>query len=114
MSGGGAVSPLHYDAAGSFLAQARGTKRLVLFPPSATAALYPYPPDHPLHRRSRVDLYAPPARTAARFPRFAAEALPSALEATLEEGDVIFLPPGWWHHIETCSALSFSIGCRYV
>ena len=25
------------------------------------AALYPYPPDHPLHRRSRVDLYAPPA-----------------------------------------------------
>ena len=97
-----------------FLRQARGTKRLLLFPPSATADLYAYPPNHPLHRRSRVDLYAPRAVTAARFPRFVSRALPTALDATLEEGDVLFLPPGWWHHIETCSTLSFSIGCRYV
>ena len=67
-----------------FLRQARGTKRLLLFPPSATADLYAYPPNHPLHRRSRVDLYAPRAVTAARFPRFASRALPTALDATLE------------------------------
>ena len=33
---------------------------------------------------------------------------------TTAPGDVLFLPPGWWHHIETRSDLSFSIGCRYV
>ena len=95
-----------------FLRQARGTKRLLLFPPSATADLYAYPPNHPLHRRSRVDLYGEPARREARFPRFSrAEA--SAQEVLLEEGDCVLFPPLWAHHIETVS-LSFSVGCRYV
>ena len=54
----GAVTPLHFDAADSFLAQMRGTKRVTFFPPDALAGLYAYPADHPLHRRARVDLYA--------------------------------------------------------
>ena len=36
----------------------RGSKRLVFFPPAALPGLYPYPVDHPLHRRSRVSLHA--------------------------------------------------------
>ena len=110
----GAVSPLHFDSAASFLAQARGAKRVLLFPPRSLPGLYPYPVDHPLHRRARVDLYAPRALRAARFPRFEAEAEPLAREVLLEEGDVLFLPPWWWHHVETTSDVSFSVGARYV
>ena len=58
VSAEGAVSPAHFDNAASFLAQIHGRKRLLFFPPAAISDLYPYPTDHPLARRSRVDLYA--------------------------------------------------------
>ena len=110
----GAVTPLHFDAAHSFLAQMRGTKRLVFFAPRALHGLYPYPADHPLHRRSRVDLYAAAAERDEDFPRFAQEAAAEAQEIELREGDVALFPRHWWHHVVTESALSVSVGCRYV
>ena len=36
----------------------------------------------------------------ARFPRFA-EALRHALSAELEPGDALYIPYGWWHHVES-------------
>ena len=110
----GAVTPLHFDAADSFLAQMRGTKRVTFFPPSAIDGLYPYPVDHPLFRRARVDLYQDPAERGVRFPAFGAHAEADAQVVELREGDVVLFPRYWWHHIETVSELSCSIGCRYV
>ena len=112
VSGAGACTPMHFDLAASYLAQARGRKRILFFPPHATAGLYPYPIDHPLHRRARVGLYDEPGFRAARFPRFA-EVEGMAREAVLEEGDVVFFPARWYHHVESLT-LSFSIGGRYV
>ena len=60
------VSVLHYDWQDSVLLQISGTKRFTLFPPDAIGGLYPYPIDHPLHRRSRVDLSFPPESTEER------------------------------------------------
>jgi hypoxia-inducible factor 1-alpha inhibitor (HIF hydroxylase) len=105
---------MHFDAAHSFLAQMRGSKRIVFFPPSALPALAAYPADHPLHRRSRVNLYAPDDERDEDFPRFAAEAAPVSQTVHLGEGDVVIFPEHWFHHIETTSALSVSVGCRYV
>ena len=110
----GATTPLHFDMAGSFLAQMRGSKRLVFFPPHAMEGLYPYPVDHPLHRRARVSLYAPPAERAEDFPRFGDVAEGEGQVLDLNEGDVVVFPPFWFHHVETTSALSCSVGCRYV
>jgi len=110
----GATTPLHFDAAHSFLAQMRGSKRITFFPPHALSGLYPYPADHPLHRRGRVNLYADAAERDAVFPRFARDAAPAAQTISLIEGDVVLFPRHWWHHIETTSALSCSVGCRYV
>ena len=76
--------------------------------------LYPYPADHPLHRRSRLSLYAEPTERDEDFPRFASEAADVAQVVDLNEGDVVVFPEHWWHHVETTSALSFSVGCRYV
>jgi ribosomal protein L16 Arg81 hydroxylase len=109
----GSVSPLHFDAAGSFLCQLRGRKRTILFPPQASLALYPYPIGHPLYRRSRVDLYEEHAQRDRWFPRFGA-GVALAREVWLEEGDVLLIPPLWWHHVETVSSLSVSVGARYV
>ncbi|KAK9835053.1 hypothetical protein WJX81_007416 [Elliptochloris bilobata] len=54
LSCAGAVSPLHYDAATSFLTQVRGRKRLLLWEPGALGALKPYPALHILRRRARL------------------------------------------------------------
>lgn len=40
---GGGVTPCHYDSLSNFLAQLRGRKSILLFPPSETFNLYPYP-----------------------------------------------------------------------
>ena len=105
---------LHLSARSSFLAQVRGAKRIVFFPPAALEGLYPYPTDHPLHRRSRVDLCASIGSQGGRFPRFATHAAPLASDVTLEEGDAILFPAGWFHEVHTESALSVSVGCRYI
>jgi hypothetical protein len=116
VSARGSISPLHFDSAGSFLCQLRGSKRVVLFPPSALDRLYPYPQGHPLFRRSRVDLYELSPRRARWFPAFEEGGAGPALarQVVLEEGDVLLLPPLWWHHVETTSPLSVSVGARYV
>ena len=110
----GATTPLHFDAAHSFLAQMRGSKRVTFFPPAALPGLYPYPADHPLHRRGRINLYADERERDEAFPRFARDAAPVAQTVDLREGDVALFPKHWWHHIETTSSLSCSVGCRYV
>jgi lysine-specific demethylase 8 len=78
---------------------------------------------------SRVDIAAP--RTPAldrRFPRFATEVAPQAMQAILEPGDLLVMPPGcavgslvcvslrsadraarsWWHSLKSLS-VSFSV-----
>ena len=110
----GATTPLHFDAAHSFLAQLRGSKRVTFFAPEALPGLYAYPCDHPLHRRARVDVYAPPAERDADFPLFSTLAAPRAQAVELREGDVLLFPKHWWHHVETTSHLSVSVGCRYA
>ena len=110
----GATTPLHFDACASFLAQMRGEKRIVFFPPSALAGLYPFPVDHPMHRRSRVPLNGCADARDETFPLFATHAEPYAQEVELREGDCVLFPQHWMHHVETTSPLSCSVGCRYV
>jgi len=89
-------SPCHYDPQDNLFAQITGYKRVLLFHPRHFGCLYPWPVHHPQDRQSRVDFDAPDL---AAFPRFA-ELRGQALEAILGPGDVLHLPPGWWHHIE--------------
>eukprot|EP01102_Stenamoeba_stenopodia_P001019 TRINITY_DN10916_c0_g1_i1.p1 TRINITY_DN10916_c0_g1~~TRINITY_DN10916_c0_g1_i1.p1 ORF type:complete len:532 (-),score=120.86 TRINITY_DN10916_c0_g1_i1:218-1813(-) len=99
----GVVTPGHYDEAHNFFSQIRGRKRFNLFSPSMWSCMYAYPYHHPADRQSRVNFY----EKNAAFSKFA-EA--QGVTATLEAGDVLYLPPYWWHHVES---LTESVGLNF-
>ena len=84
-----------------------GRRRFTLFPPDQTPNLYvgPFeltPAGRPI---SLVDFAAPDLE---RFPRFA-EAVKHAQVADLEEGDALFIPSMWWHHVEATAAINILV-----
>ena len=94
MSDGGAT-PMHFDALSNLLAQIRGRKRVLLFPPSQSFRLYPFPVGHPRDNYAMV-LDPNAADNATTFPAFHGA---RALEATLSPGDVLWLPKYYWHYV---------------
>jgi hypothetical protein len=71
--------------------QVTGSKRFVLYPPSASPNLYPNAWFAPAFFWSRVNFLDPDYR---RFPRLRAA---RPLACTLNPGDAIFIPVHWWH-----------------
>jgi hypoxia-inducible factor 1-alpha inhibitor (HIF hydroxylase) len=98
----GATTHMHYDIFYNFYAQLYGRKRFILFPPTHRPYLYLYPFLHPGAQQSQVNLDAPDYNS---FPLFQNA---RAVEAILEPGDVLYLPPMWFHHV-TALDLSFSV-----
>ncbi len=91
---GGHVEPLHFDTAHSVIGEVVGRKRVKLFAPTSYFALYPFPWWSPIGSTfSRVDVDNPDL---ALFPRAAGA---TSIECTLEAGDVLFIPAGWWHQV---------------
>jgi hypothetical protein len=89
----------HFDLASNLACVIGGRRRFTLFPPDQMENLYVAPLDFTpsgapvsLVQFTRPDLE--------RFPRFA-EALKHARQAVLEPGDTLFIPYGWWHHVES-------------
>jgi lysine-specific demethylase 8 len=94
-SGSGVRTWLHYDNNGchNFNAQITGTKRCLLFAPSELSRLAPFPlgGSNPAYNCSQIDIEAPDFQ---KFPEFRGA---SCYEATLEPGDLLFIP-AWWFH----------------
>ncbi|ETN62416.1 hypothetical protein AND_005900 [Anopheles darlingi] len=97
----GTVSPLHTDPCHNLLCQVFGSKTIILARPEDTDKLYPH--DHfILNNTSRVDARQPdyerfPLLREVRFYRL-----------TLRRGEVLYIPPKWWHYVESLSP-SFSV-----
>jgi hypothetical protein len=92
----GSTTPLHYDIDMAHVLHAviRGRRRVRLFPPEASTALY----RHPCTVRSYVDLDAPD------LGRFPALAHATGFEVVLEPGQALYMPPGWWHEFHYLEA----------
>ena len=71
-----------------------GRKRLLVAPPAASALLHPFPFLHPSHAQCQ-------ASPAALGP--AALAAAGALEIELRPGELLYLPPLWFHEVEALS-----------
>lgn len=95
MSGPGVFTWLHYDNNGchNLNAQITGRKRCVLFPPEALDQMALFPPGgaNPAVNCSQIDLEDPDLH---RFPAFRDA---EGLTATIEAGDLLFIP-AWWFH----------------
>jgi hypothetical protein len=93
------TTPAHVDEWNNIGCVVAGRRRFTLFPPEQVANLYVGPLDFaptgaPM---SLVPLRHPDFE---RYPRFR-EALAAAQTAELAPGDAIFIPPLWWHHVES-------------
>lgn len=89
----------HFDLFSNLACVVGGRRRFTLFPPEQVSNLYMGPIDFtpsgtPI---SMVPLHDPDL---VRFPRFA-EALRHAVQAELTAGDALYIPYGWWHHVES-------------
>jgi hypothetical protein len=96
---GGHVVNLHFDPAHNLVALLAGRKRFTIVRPDNMSNLYPAPLDARLGDTvgSRVKLLDPDFD---RFPRAAGE-LAKRQTVELEPGDLFYLPPMWWHHVES-------------
>ena len=92
----GSTTALHYDIDMSDVLHTviRGRRRVRLFGPEASAALY----RHPFTVRSYVDLDKPD------LTRFPALANAAGYEVILEPGQTLYMPSGWWHEFHYLDA----------
>jgi hypothetical protein len=99
----------HFDLYENIACVVGGRRRFTLFPPDQVANLYLGPFDFTPSGAavSLVRLHDPDL---ARFPRFA-EAMRHAVSAELAAGDALYIPYGWWHHVE--SLTSFNVLVNY-
>ncbi|KDR07950.1 lysine-specific demethylase 8 [Zootermopsis nevadensis] len=97
----GTVSPLHHDPKHNLLAQVVGEKRILLYHPDETGKLYPHEGSL-LNNTAQVNPEEPDYGT---FPNYENAV---AWECHLKQGEILYIPPKWWHHVRSLST-SFSV-----
>ena len=113
----GVRSTIHYDESYNFYVQVFGNKRWYMAPPKYYSSCYVHPMAHPSTRQCQIDW---PHTDTARFPRATATPNASAgmhmgegmelLTTVLAPGEVLFIPPGWFHATE---ALDTNLALNY-
>lgn len=98
------TTPAHVDASHNIAVVACGRRRFTLFPVEQVANLYIGPLDF-APTEMPITMARPDAPDFARHPRLR-EALQHALVAELEPGDALYLPPLWWHQVQSLGPLN--------
>ncbi|WFD22956.1 [histone H3]-dimethyl-L-lysine(36) demethylase [Malassezia equina] len=104
MGPAGTTSPAHTDPYLNCYVQVVGHKLVWLAPPrSHGLCVYGGPDDKDLCTRhmsntSQVDVFQPRAATPAAF---RTHVVPHAESVYLHPGDLLFVPPGWWHAMQS-------------
>lgn len=94
----------HYDLQYNIACCVAGRRRFTLFPPEQVSNLYPGPIEF-TPSGTPISMVPFTAPDFAKFPRFE-EALRHAVQAELAPGDAIYIPYGWWHHVESLTPLN--------
>ncbi len=91
----GTVTQTHKGAPENLYSVVTGHKRFVMFPPDHSRLLYAYSVFSKLPNFSPVN---PEKPDYSRYPR---SARAKAWIADLRDGDTLFIPRFWWHHVRT-------------
>ena len=102
IGGAGTFTPLHHNLTNNLLVQIVGRKQIVLLPPSETCKLAAVEGVF----SDVVDLDDPAC--IARHPEATSA---QGYRLTLEPGDGLFIPVGWWHQVRS---LEFAISLTYT
>ena len=98
--GATSITHMHFDIDLSHIlhTQFAGKKRVLMFPFKEQYKLY----RKPFEVLSMADFsnYYDDAKSKINFKTFPALLYAEGLEATLEHGDTLFMPGGYWHHME--------------
>lgn len=114
----GAIAHGHYDGYHNAFVQLKGRKRFILLPPTAWSVLGVYPFLHPHHAQAAANLsrifpeLALPdlmkteaAAMSEEHGRLRKQLQDQLVVADLQPGDVLYLPPLWFHHVVAVSLL---------
>jgi len=100
------ITPIHFDAVDNFLVQIMGEKKVILYDHLETILIYP----HSLHTGGRFNFSEISSRKFlskdGRFPEFYKA---TTYEVDLKPGNVLYIPPGWWHEVHTYEKPAASI-----
>lgn len=98
------TTPVHFDEYHNIACVLHGRRRFTLFPPEQVGNLYIGPlefaPTGAAIGMARLDRPEDP-----RYPRLK-RALTAAQTAELGPGDAIYIPPLWWHHVESLDRIN--------
>lgn len=96
----GTITPFHHDLTNNLLAQVVGRKRFVIASSAEISRVYNDEHCFSAVDVRHVDLRVHPAMADVRL-----------IEFDLSPGEVVFLPVGWWHYVES---LDFSISVSFT
>jgi hypothetical protein len=102
MSPGGTRTALHFDTVENFNIQIEGEKNFWLYPPRIKG-MYPHKLNSQAAYVSPVD---PRQLDQQAFPNFPES---ERLEGVLKPGDLLYLPYGWWHQVDTCGERNLNV-----
>lgn len=97
----GTISPMHHDPKHNLLCQIFGHKRIILAAPTDSSNLYPFEGSL-LSNTSQIDAEHLDADV---FPLVKNVKF---YEITLYRGEMLYIPPKWWHYVRSLSK-SFSV-----
>ena len=98
------TTPAHFDASRNLAVVVCGRRRFTLFPTEQVANLYIGPLDF-APTGAAITLARPDKPDVERHPQLR-EALAHASVAELEPGDALYMPPLWWHQVESLEPLN--------
>ena len=105
LAGKGAKAQMHYDIdnADIFLCHFGAKKKVRMFSPQQTPFMYHVPFSYSAYYE--VDFMNPD------YEKYPALGHLEGVEVTLEHGDALYIPPGWWHIVEY-EGISYSLALR--
>lgn len=99
--------PAHFDDSKNIACVVSGKRRFTLFPPEQIANLYIGPLEFS-PAGSAISMVNPYDPDLTAFPNYPI-ALANAMSSELLPGDAIYIPPVWWHQVESIGTLNILV-----